>query len=1083
MRLFALFMLLSLLLFAKPLEKITLQLQWKHQFEFAGFYMAKEKGFYKEVGLDVELLEYDGKGDIGQSVLDGKAHYGVSYSSTIAQYLEGKPFVLIANFFKQSPLVLVAQKEISSPAQLKGKKVMGVSDTIDSITLINMLHKFGVDLKDIQSIPTTFTLDKFINREVDAMSVFTTNELYYLNQKKIPYTLLDPTVYGSKFYDVNLFTTKYEAQNNPLRVKSFKEASIRGWEYALKHKEEAIRLIKDKYNSQNKSMDALRFEAKQIEQIMLPSVYPIGSIDPFRVKLIAESFKQSKFIKSIKEDDLDAFIFAYNHHKIQLSKEERDFLANNPTIRVSNMSNWAPFDFNDQGEPKGYSIDYLQLIQKRLGVKFEYVENESWVKLKELFCQGEIDILHASDEIFSHSSCGDTIKKPYISDTISFATRKEFKSIKSIEDIYGYRIALQKDWDTTKWFIKKYGTKVTPIYVNSTLEGLEAVAQNRADVVADMSSVLHYLIMQKGLYSLKSEGYFDELGIFKLYIMTQKKKKLLHSILSKAMATLSIEELAKLKKQWIIEEKLLKNSKKSIGSQKLLTAIERDYINQHPILKVAHNINRAPYSYDGENKPQGFSVDYMELIASKLGLKIEYIDAKNIQEMLYLSKYHLADTLLCVAHTKELEDHLAFGTPYINSIDSIAVRNSAKSYQNLENFNGKVIAVVEGSYREQLLKKFYPKIIVMPVKSALEGLKGVVFSQFDGFLDDFNVIHHFMMKENLTNLDVAFAVDDRRFNRKLSFATHRDNMLLRDILQKGMELITQEESIALRSKWFGNDAQSFDYQKFMEFIIALAVIIFLIIFWNVRLNRRVAQEVAKNQRQQEMIFQQNKMASMGEMIGNIAHQWRQPLAVMSTVIDILNERNDRDILSKEKLSEKLKLLETNVMQMSQTIEDFLSYFNPYKQKENFSLLEAIQKTQHLVRQQLDKRGVNLDIDVDEKLWVYGYKDEYIQVLISIIVNSTQAFKANSTQRYIYIKSFESKNYIKIEIWDNAGGIEADIIDKIFDPYFSTKEKTQGTGLGLYISKMMIENSMDGKLSAINVKEGAKFIIEVKNDKV
>ncbi len=205
-----LFLSTSLYAVNKSLEKVTLQLQWKHQFEFAGFYAAKEKGFYANAGLDVTFIEFDENKNISDEVLNGNAEYGLSYSSIIVDYFKGKPLILLANFFKQSPLVLVAQTHIKTPADLKGKKVMGISNSIHNITLLAMLNKFDIDSKDILNIPTNFNIDDFANKKVDAMSVFTTNELYYLNQRGIKYNLFDPVAYGAKYYDVNLFTTQKE---------------------------------------------------------------------------------------------------------------------------------------------------------------------------------------------------------------------------------------------------------------------------------------------------------------------------------------------------------------------------------------------------------------------------------------------------------------------------------------------------------------------------------------------------------------------------------------------------------------------------------------------------------------------------------------------------------------------------------------------------------------------------------------------------------------------------------------------------------------------------------------------------------
>jgi len=161
----------------KENEKIKLQLQWKQQFEFAGFYAAKERGFYKEVGLDVELIEYDSQMNIVDEIFKGNAEYGLTYSSLISEYMSGKPLVFVANFFKQSPLVLVTQPHISSPADLKGKKIMGLLDGSHQQAILPMLDIFNIATKDFINIPRKFSIESFINKEVDAISVFKTNEL------------------------------------------------------------------------------------------------------------------------------------------------------------------------------------------------------------------------------------------------------------------------------------------------------------------------------------------------------------------------------------------------------------------------------------------------------------------------------------------------------------------------------------------------------------------------------------------------------------------------------------------------------------------------------------------------------------------------------------------------------------------------------------------------------------------------------------------------------------------------------------------------------------------------------------------
>ena len=396
---FSLFLLLNITILnavEKDLERVKLQLQWKHQFEFAGFYAAQEKGFYKEAGLYVEFLEHDSVKSIADKVLDGDVEYGLSYSSIIVDYYNNKPFVLLANFFKHSPLVLIAQENIKTPADLEGKKIMGIADSVHSMTILNMLNKFSIKRDNYISVPTNYELESFINKEVDAMSVFNTNELYTLDKRGIKYNLFDPMVYGIKYYDLNLFTSQNELLKHPKRVENFREASIKGWKYALSHKEEIVELIQKKYNMQNKTQDALMFEAKQIESIMLPNVYPIGSIDKHRIQLIVDDFKQAGFIEKEKKKDLDSFIYSRAMNNVLLTEKEKLYLKSKQKLKICVDPDWMPFGGMVDNKYIGIDSEYLKLVSTKIDTKTEVYRTQNWIESVESFKSGKCDILSLS---------------------------------------------------------------------------------------------------------------------------------------------------------------------------------------------------------------------------------------------------------------------------------------------------------------------------------------------------------------------------------------------------------------------------------------------------------------------------------------------------------------------------------------------------------------------------------------------------------------------------------------------------------------------------------------------------------------
>jgi len=228
---------------------------------------------------------------------------------------------------------------------------------------------------------------------------------------------------------------------------------------------------------------------------------------------------------------------------------------------------------------------------------------------------------------------------------------------------------------------------------------------------------------------------------------------------------------------------------------------------------------------------------------------------------------------------------------------------------------------------------------------------------------------------------------------------------------------------------------------------------------------------------EKLLFQKAKMADMGEMLGNIAHQWRQPLAVQNTLISILKEKSQREILDSKELTQKLREMEDNIQYMSRTIDDFMHFYHPNKEKVIFCLSKVIQQALKITSPMLHKSNIDIHFNSTDTFYVEGYKNEFMQVLISILTNAKDILLLREIENgYIEIKLTKKDEEILLHINDNAKGIQEQHIGRIFDPYFTTKHKSMGTGLGLYISKMIIEKNMNGSLSVSNTKEGASFCI-------
>ncbi len=237
------------------------------------------------------------------------------------------------------------------------------------------------------------------------------------------------------------------------------------------------------------------------------------------------------------------------------------------------------------------------------------------------------------------------------------------------------------------------------------------------------------------------------------------------------------------------------------------------------------------------------------------------------------------------------------------------------------------------------------------------------------------------------------------------------------------------------------------------------------------------------QERNKQLFEQSKRAEMGEMVGNIAHQWRQPLAIVNTILAILKEKNSVGILDQDEISSKLQTMEKRVVYMSDTIEDFMNYYKPNKDKSVFSVYTAINKALEITNYTKNKTKIEINISGNRELNIYGLMNEFVQVIVSILSNVYDIIELKSlTNITIDIVLQKEDEDVLLSISDNAGGIDEGILSKIFNPYFTTKHQSLGTGLGLHIAKMIIEDQMGGKLRAQNNKDGATFTIRMKNER-
>ena len=282
-----------------------------------------------------------------------------------------------------------------------------------------------------------------------------------------------------------------------------------------------------------------------------------------------------------------------------------------------------------------------------------------------------------------------------------------------------------------------------------------------------------------------------------------------------------------------------------------------------------------------------------------------------------------------------------------------------------------------------------------------------------------------------------------------------------------------------------------DYEyMFLYFLLSLFIVLNSFFFLrlkrinknlNMYLENSIADTIEENRKKDKLLFSQSKHAAMGEMIGSIAHQWRQPLNAIAGHIQLI-EYDFEDKLIDEKYIETFVFENMNLVNfMSKTIDDFRDFFRVDKTKKYFNAKVAVDATINLISAQLKESFVEVELHVDKKCRVYGFESEFQQVILNIVNNARDAlFEQKRNDGKIIITVYEELTFTVFKIQDNAGGIPADIINRIFEPYFTTKEQGKGTGLGLYMSKMIIEENMHGHLSVSHINNGSEFTIAFVN---
>ena len=769
--------------------------------------------------------------------------------------LKQQPVVIVSPIFQHSPSVFISLKKsnISSVYELNNKDILFYPNDTDGFSLLAMIKKFDLDVNLVRERYKDDYM-RLINNEVDVMPAYIANEPFLFKEKGYDVNIINPTNYGFDMYGDMLFTNEDEAKNNPIRVEKFKEATLKGWKYALENKEEIIQLINEKY-SKEKSIEHLRYEANAIDSLINKDVTPLGYLDQGRIRYISEMYEYYGLTES--KIDLNDFLFdeiSKKDKKLSLSDEEIKYLKDNPILKVHNFDSLPPYNFTLNNYPKGFVIDYIQLVGKVLGVKIEFIQNKSLKESFDMLENNQLDILPniaISDE---RKKTIDFTNYSLVNFQISLGVNKQ-SDIKSLSDLKNKKVSVVENSfleDTLKKEypnIKLYKTK-------NTEEAIEAVASNKADAVIHNLSTIEYLINKNWLSNLKTIVLKDDniQTIVPLHLGVKKDNLVLKSILEKANQNISEKDTRNLVDKWL---------KNSFYEEIKLSQIEHDYLSKNKTINYCVNSNFMPIERINNNSVLGITSDYINIFKEKLNINFNQIEIESTKDGLNKLLTKECDLVTFVQNSDNTNklvnlsnSHLSFPFVLVTKIDKTFI-------SSLNSLNGKRIAYVDDTYKEILIKA-YPQIEFVKVDSLKQGLKKVKNDEFFGLVEILPVVGHEIQKDFSNSLKISKEIFN---NAYFSMATSKDNIILNDILNKLFSSISNENKDSINNNWISvNYEKMVDYEK-----VLIAGMVFLLIIFIISLKNRQINNINSQMKKYIKIVDENVLTSSTDLDGNITY--------------------------------------------------------------------------------------------------------------------------------------------------------------------------------------------------------------------